>query len=59
MFFVKNLDTMGKKRKIKDLKKHGKINEVQKDEMKRILGGREKLSKFRRIIIGFTDIMPQ
>ena len=50
---------MGRTKKdINNLIKNDKIEKVEDNDMKKILGGREKMSKLRRIIIGFTDIMP-
>lgn len=50
---------MGKtKKNFNNLLKNDKIEQVEKDDMKRILGGREKMSKIRKIFIGFSDIMP-
>jgi len=50
---------MGRTKKgIDNILKNDKIQSVEKNDMKKILGGREKMSKLRRIIIGFTDIMP-
>lgn len=50
---------MGRTKKgIDNILKNDKIQAVEKNDMKKILGGREKMSKLRRIIIGFTDIMP-
>lgn len=59
MFFVLKPTTMGKtKRNIKNLIKNNQVEPIDKDDMKNILGGREKMSKLRKIYIGFTDIMP-
>lgn len=59
MFFVNKPNAMGKAKKdIKNLKRNNKIQTVEKDDMKKILGGREKMSKLRKIYIGFMDIMP-
>lgn len=59
MFFVTKAVAMGKTKKdINNLLRNDKIEKVEDNDMKKILGGREKMSKLRRIILSFTDIMP-
>lgn len=60
MRFLKNLETMGKNKKSFDnLSNNNNVKEIEKDEMKNILGGRKEATKAKKWLHFFSNIMPQ